>query len=51
MDNLALRINMLFANPKEVEEVAKCGQRLMAKEYDWEVIGRKTKVVYEFLAN
>lgn len=45
-DDLAQRIDILFADSEASEDVARCGQRLMEEKYDWSVIGGQTKELY-----
>jgi len=49
VDDLARSICAIFANPIVTEVVASSGYRLMKENYDWNNIGRQTKVTYERL--
>ena len=49
--DLALRIHMLFSSPESLKDVARCGQELMARKYDWSSIGRQTRDLYADLGN
>jgi len=47
--SLAEKLSFILSNPEKLEQVRKNGEKLINTKYDWNEIGRQTKLAYQSL--